>query len=184
MLNLLLEGGEQATEQGSSPAMIIILCVLGVLIIGMFIWSTISGKKKQKEAQALVDGIKIGDKVKTIGGICGYVVEIDNDENTIVLETGLDTNKSFVKFDKGAIYQTAPANSSVETATKPAEEPVAEVKDEQQEAKPTKKSNKKSKKNADKKVEEVKDEKVEEPVVEPVEEVKEETTEEVKEDKE
>ena len=33
-------------------------------------------------------------------------------ENTFVLETGTDDNKSYVKFDKGAIYQTAPAQGS------------------------------------------------------------------------
>ena len=76
------------------------------------IWQSISGKKKQKEAQAKVDALKVGDRVKTIGGVCGFVAEINNNENTFVLETGLDNNKSYVKFDKGAIYQTAPAEGS------------------------------------------------------------------------
>lgn len=86
--------------------------VLVVAIIGLFIWSSYSNKKKQKEAQNMVNSLKIGDRVKTIGGVCGFVAEINDAENTFVLRTGMEGSESFVKFDKGAIYQTAPANGS------------------------------------------------------------------------
>ena len=86
--------------------------LLVVAIIGLFVWSSYSNKKKQKEAINVIKALKVGDRVKTIGGICGFVAEINDAENTFVLETGSDSNKSFVKFDKGAIYQTAPANGS------------------------------------------------------------------------
>ena len=110
----LLEGETPESGAGS----IILLLVFVVAIIGLFIWQTISGKKKQKEAQEMVNQLKIGDRVKTIGGICGFVVQINDAENTFVLETGLEGNKSYVKFDKGAIYQTAPAQGS-EVVTDP-----------------------------------------------------------------
>ncbi len=127
--NLLAE--EPAENGGQNWGTIIIMIVLVVAIIGLFIWSSISNKKKRKEAQDMVNKLKIGDRVKTIGGICGFVAEINEAENTFVLETGLDTNKSFVKFDKGAIYQTAPANGSAFEQSpvipeKPAEEKPAE----------------------------------------------------------
>ena len=117
MLNLLAGGGS-----GS----IVIFAVLLVAIIGLFVWQSISGKKKQKEAQEKVNSLKIGDRVKTIGGICGFVAQINDAENTFVLETGLEENKSYVKFDKGAIYQTAPAQGNAVEAEK-----VAETKEEQ-----------------------------------------------------
>ncbi len=100
----------------------IMIVLLLVAIVGLFIWSSYSNKKRQKQAQEMVDGIKIGDKVKTIGGVCGYVAEIDNSENTFVLRTGMEGKESYVKFDKGAIYQTAPA--------KPVQEKKEEVKEE------------------------------------------------------
>ena len=67
---------------------------------------------------------KIGDRVKTIGGVCGFVAQINDAENSFVLETGLEDNKSYVKFDKGAIYQTAPAqgNAVKEKAEEKSEE--------------------------------------------------------------
>lgn len=110
--NLLLDDTSAAAEGGQNWGTIIIMIVLIVAIIGLFVWQTISGKKKQKEAQNMVNQLKVGDRVKTIGGICGFVAEINDAENTFVLQTGTDANKSYVKFDKGAIYQTAPAQGN------------------------------------------------------------------------
>ena len=125
LLNLLAE--EENT--GMDITSIIIMAVLIVGIIGLFVWQTISGKKKQKEAQNMVNSLKVGDRVKTIGGICGFVAQINDAENTFVLETGLEENKSFIKFDKGAIYQTAPAQGNA-VASPVAEEKKEEKKEE------------------------------------------------------
>lgn len=107
--NLLAADGNAATP---NPWLTGVFIVIIVAMIGLLIWQTISGKKKQKEAQNMLNQLKKGDRVKTIGGVCGFVVEINDAENTFVLETGTDDNKSYVKFDKGAIYQTAPAQGS------------------------------------------------------------------------
>ncbi len=128
----------------SSYVMIIVLLVA---IVGLFIWSSHSNKKRQQQAQEMVNGIKIGDRVKTIGGVCGFVAEINNAENTFVLRTGMEGKESFVKFDKGAIYQTAPAN--VET------QPKEEVKEEVKAEPKAKKTTKKAPAKKDEKVEEV-----------------------------
>ncbi len=119
-------GGNTTPEKtgGNQIGTIIAMVVIVVAIIGLFVWQSISGKKKQKEAQNMVNSLKIGDRVKTIGGICGFVAQINDAENTFVLETGLEENKSYVKFDKGAIYQTAPAQGSASVV---AEEPAKET---------------------------------------------------------
>lgn len=121
--NLLEEVAGGGTEQPKIGTYIIFGVAI-VAIIGMFVWSTISNKKKRKQAEEMVTSLKIGDRVKTIGGICGFVVQVNDSENTFVLETGLDDNKSYVKFDKGAIYQTAPAQGNAVSAPAPA--PVVE----------------------------------------------------------
>ena len=125
----------------------IILGVLLVAIIVMFVISSRRRKKQEQDAQDLINAVKPGNKVKTIGGICGIVVEVDNEENTFVLETGTEqSGKCFIKFDRQAIYQTdavadkkekdeekTEASETEETveASEPAkvEEPATEVED-------------------------------------------------------
>ena len=71
--------------------------------------------------------MRVGDRVKTIGGICGVVVEINEEENTFVLETGVDNKGSFIKFDKVAVYQTThPEEEATEEAAEATEEAPAE----------------------------------------------------------
>ena len=121
----LLEG--ETNTGTNSPWVTIIFIGIIVLMIGLLVWQTISGKKKQKETQNMLNQLKIGDRVKTIGGVCGFIVEMNEAENTFVLETGTDDKKSYVKFDKGAIYQTAPAQgSAVAQAEQSAEEQAQE----------------------------------------------------------
>ena len=108
-LNLLAEA---ANKQESNPIALIGMIVITVAIIAFMVWSSISNKKKRKQAEEALSSIKIGDRVKTIGGICGFIVQINDDENTFVLETGLEETKSYIKLDKQAIYQTAPANGN------------------------------------------------------------------------
>lgn len=84
----------------------IFIGVIAALLIAFFVWSYISNKKKQKNFNDTINAIKPGSKVKTIGGVCGEVVEIDDEENTFVLKTGTGDCVSYLKFDKQAIYQT------------------------------------------------------------------------------
>lgn len=88
----------------------LIYIVMFAIIIFFVVWMIISNKKRKKqeeEAQNLINAVGPGNKVKTIGGICGIVVEVDNEENTFILETGSETSgKSYIKFDRQAIYQT------------------------------------------------------------------------------
>jgi preprotein translocase YajC subunit len=86
-----------------------------------------SAKKRQQEAQNMLDAIQPGNKVKTIGGICGVVVEVCPEDNTFVLETGTEASgKSYIKFDKQAVYQTDAAAKKEQPVEEPAEETPAE----------------------------------------------------------
>ena len=97
--NLLADTGSISTY--------VILGVLIVAIIVMFVFSSRRRKKQEEDAKNLIDAVKPGNKVKTIGGICGIVVEVDTEENTFVLETGSEqSGKCFIKLDRQAIYQT------------------------------------------------------------------------------
>ena len=117
---------------GNQIGTFVVLGVLVVAIIVMFVFSGRRRKKQEEEAKTQRDAIRPGSKVKTIGGICGIVVEVDHEENTFVLETGSENSgMSCMKFDKLAIWQTdAVADSSAKTEEKEADNKPEEVKEE------------------------------------------------------
>ncbi|MBQ8196653.1 MAG: preprotein translocase subunit YajC [Clostridia bacterium] len=122
------------TPKGNDWGTWVMLGAVVLLLIGFMIWSHFSNKKKQKQAQEKVDSLKVGDRVMTIGGICGFVAEINKEENTFVLKTGLNGNESYLKFDRKAIYDTAPAEGSA-VAAKAAEKVEAKAEEKPAEEK-------------------------------------------------
>ena len=98
---------DSAGQEGNPWSTWIIMGVAIVLIIVMMVFSRRSQKKKQDETNAMLDAIAPGNKVKTIGGICGIVVEVCKEDNTFILETGSEeSGKSYIKFDKQSVFQT------------------------------------------------------------------------------
>ena len=127
MFNLL------ASNAGSY---VMIIALVAVIVVFMVLNSR-SAKKRQQEQQSMLDAIRPGNKVKTIGGVCGVVVEVNPADNTFVLETGTEASgKSYIKFDKQAVYQTdavaeKPAPAKETKAEEPAKEAAEEVKAEE-----------------------------------------------------
>lgn len=105
LFNLL--DSTSASASGSSAGSWVMILVLFAIIVVFMVINTRSQKKRQKETQDMLDAIQPGNTVKTIGGICGVVVEVNPEDNSFVLETGTETSgKSYLKFDKQAVYQT------------------------------------------------------------------------------
>ena len=68
---------DPAAAQGAAASSMIMQGVLLVGIIVLFYFMLIRPqRKREKEAKAMVDAMKVGDKIVTIGGICGKVVKI------------------------------------------------------------------------------------------------------------
>ena len=129
MIYSLLEG-EGTTNAASGYGnwiMLALLAVLIVVVVVMYVLGNKKRKKQEQDAKDLINAVKPGNKVKTIGGICGIVVEVDDEENTFVLETGTElSGKSYIKFDRQAIYQTDAVVEKPE-ANAAAEEPAVEA---------------------------------------------------------
>ena len=128
MLNILTAGGPAG---GSMSATIIMLIVM----VGVFYFMLIRPEnKRKKEAEQLRSSLKIGDKITTIGGITGTVVNIKDEK--FVIETGADQVR--IEFQKWAL-------STNDSAALAAKEEAAKV----AEAKAKAKAAKKAKKNID-----------------------------------
>ena len=81
MLSALLADTADTTTAGNGWVTWVILAVFIAIIVVFFVISSRRNKKRQQEADQLMNAVKPGNKVKTIGGVCGIVVEVDNEEN-------------------------------------------------------------------------------------------------------
>lgn len=116
---------------GSMVSTVIMLLVMVAVFYFMLIRPE---NKRKKEAENMRSSVKVGDKITTIGGIVGTVVNVKDDK--IVIETSADQVR--IEFAKWAL-------STNETA---AENAKAEAK-KAQEAKAKEKAAKKAKKDID-----------------------------------
>jgi preprotein translocase subunit YajC len=98
----VLMGQAQGAEAGKGGAMGGILSFLPfILIIAIFYFLIIRPQnKKQKETKKMLDALKKGDKVVTIGGINGVITKVG--ETTVTVQVD-DSTK--IKFTRSAIAQ-------------------------------------------------------------------------------
>ncbi len=92
--------------EDTSAGTIIIYVVLILVLIAMLIMPYFSQRKKNKEFAQMLETIRVGDLVKTAGGIIGKVTKITDkgDIKTVILETGSKNEKSYMEFDMTMIY--------------------------------------------------------------------------------
>lgn len=76
-----------------------------IIMIALFWFLLIRPQRKRdKETKAMLDALKVGDKVVTIGGICGKVSKIK--DSYVFIETGnigTQEAKSVIKMERAAI---------------------------------------------------------------------------------
>lgn len=125
-LSFLADEASTNNNQWVSYALIGVLVV--ILVVSMILMNRRS-KKREQEAQAIIDAVKPGNKVKTIGGVCGIVVEVNAEEDTFVLETGSEaTGKCYMKFVRQAILESdAVVDKNAKTEAPAESEPVVEA---------------------------------------------------------
>jgi preprotein translocase subunit YajC len=80
-------------EQSMMP----MLMMMGGMFIIMYFFMIRPQMKKAKEAKKFQDSIAIGDKIVTVGGIHGKVIEVD--DTTVVI--GLDQGR--MRIEKAAL---------------------------------------------------------------------------------
>lgn len=83
-----------------------LLLIVGVLLIVFLVLPIFTQKKNNKKYKDMIDKINVGDEIKTIGGIVGKIIEIQNKSETekfMVIETGVGDSKSTMVFDMNAV---------------------------------------------------------------------------------
>ena len=99
--------------------------IMLVLMVAVFYFMLIRPEnKRKKEAEQMRGAVKTGDKITTIGGIIGTVVNVKEDK--IVIETSADQVR--IEFAKWALSTNETAAQAAKDAAKKAEEDRAKEK--------------------------------------------------------
>ena len=83
----------------SSPFGGIMIPAIIIMVIFMF-FSVTSKRKQEKARQAQLSAMKRGDRVQTIGGILGTIVEVRDTEVVVKVD---ETNNTKIKFARSAV---------------------------------------------------------------------------------
>lgn len=117
----------EATNQGSP---VLVYVILAVMVVLMLVLPYFTNKKRNQQYMDMISNIKVGDLVKTAGGIIGRVTKMtDKGEiKTIILETGSKSDKSTMEFDISSVYCVLQSTKVEETKEESKEIPVEEDK--------------------------------------------------------
>ena len=111
--NLILAMSENtANGIGNFFAQWGIIIIMFVALAAMFFFSSRSNKKRQKQYQDMLDSLKPGSRVRTIGGIYGTVTSVKGD----VVFVSVGPDKARLVFSKQAIasIEDAPVEATID----------------------------------------------------------------------
>ena len=121
MLHFLETTTDATTTTGGGMSMIIML----VMMVAIFYFMMIRPEnKRKKEAEAMRSALKVGDKITTIGGIIGTVVDVKEDK--FVIETSADRVR--MELQKWALSTNESGAERAKEEAKKAEEAKAKAK--------------------------------------------------------
>ena len=113
------------TTTEGMPGMGLSSIIMLVVMFGVMYFLMIRPEnKRKKEAEAMRSALKVGDKITTIGGIMGKVVDVK--EEKFVIETGADQVR--IEFAKWALSTNETAAEAAKAEAKKAAEAKAKAK--------------------------------------------------------
>jgi preprotein translocase subunit YajC len=96
LILIAAEGGSSSTPQpppqGGMESLLIMLVAMGLIFYFLLIRPE---SKRKKEKEALLNSLKARDKVVTIGGLHGTVVDVDGDEVVLLVDPKKDVKLRF-----------------------------------------------------------------------------------------
>ncbi len=94
------EGGGQAGSGGGGTQLVTMLVTFGLIIVVFYFLVIRPQNRKQREAKKMLESIRKGDRVVTVGGMHGFVESVKDDSVVIRIDDNVK-----VKFNKSAVSQ-------------------------------------------------------------------------------
>lgn len=105
---ILSQAADSAQAANSLSGIILILYV--VAIVAFFYFMMIRPQKKeQAKINAMLSKLETGDSILTTSGFYGVIIDIDNEDDTVIVEFGSNKNCR-IPMNKSAIAQVEKAN--------------------------------------------------------------------------
>lgn len=92
-------GGESVQKKGFDPMQLV---MMGVIFVVMYLIIFRGPKKKQQKHTKMVKSLSKNDRIRTIGGIFGTVIDVKDNELTIKIDESTNTK---IKVTPGAIAE-------------------------------------------------------------------------------
>lgn len=90
-------------SEAGAGAMLQPILMLLIFFAVMYFLMIRPQKKREKLTREMLAGLIVGDKIVTIGGVVGKIVQIKDDD--IVVETGGAAGKCCIKFQRSSVRE-------------------------------------------------------------------------------
>jgi preprotein translocase subunit YajC len=106
VFEFLAQASQPATRAAPKPELLDFfrspLFIVTVILLIFYLFLFKSKKSQESQRKSMLSTLKRGDRIKTIGGILGTVVEAKDDEVLVKVDEGSNTK---IRFARSAIHQ-------------------------------------------------------------------------------
>ena len=110
-MGILLTETETAAAGNTTGSLIMMVLVYGIFFLAMWFFFFRLQSKEKKRMAAMLSSLTIGDCVLTTSGFYGIVIDISDEDNTVIVEFGNNKNCR-IPMEKSAISRVEKANEN------------------------------------------------------------------------
>lgn len=110
-MGILLTETETAAAGNPTGSLIMMVLVYGIFFLAMWFFFFRPQSKEKKRMAAMLSSLTIGDCVLTTSGFYGIVIDISDEDNTVIVEFGNNKNCR-IPMEKSAISRVEKANEN------------------------------------------------------------------------
>ena len=110
-MGILLTETETAAAGNTTGSLIMMVLVYGIFFLAMWFFFFRPQSKEKKRMAATLSSLTIGDCVLTTSGFYGIVIDISDEDNTVIVEFGNNKNCR-IPMEKSAISRVEKANEN------------------------------------------------------------------------
>ncbi|MFC1677009.1 preprotein translocase subunit YajC [Planctomycetota bacterium] len=97
---IIVDSNAPAGQQSKPSSSISTFLFMGLMLVVMYLFLFRGPRKKQQQHKQMVQSLQKNDRIRTIGGIIGTVVDIKDDEVTVKVD---EANNTKIKIIASAI---------------------------------------------------------------------------------